>query len=103
MLLALVGLNERSRPLRAYGNAPVLEHRGRVVSTIQPMSTTDATVETAVEPTHEEPTITRHVEPESQAVVAGEPATYFKCECGREAMREQDLRSEAHKAECGAR
>lgn len=65
------------------------------------MSTTDASVETAVEPS-DEPTITRHVEPESQALTTGEPAAYFRCECGREAMRERDLRSEAHLEECDA-
>ena len=69
--------------------------------TTQTMSVYNPTAETTVE-SSDEPTITRHVEPESQAVVAGEPATYFKCECGREAMREQDLRSEAHLEECDA-
>lgn len=64
-------------------------------------SATKTTVESSTET---ESTITRHVEPESQAVVAGEPATYFRCEtCRTEAMCEQDLRSEAHFEECDAR
>ncbi|MFC6906868.1 hypothetical protein [Halalkalicoccus tibetensis] len=45
-----------------------------------------------------EPEITRHVEPPEQG-----GATYYRCECGREAMREQDLRSDAHREECSAR
>lgn len=67
------------------------------------MSVHEPATQTAVESTTEKPTITRPVEPESQAVVRGEPATFYRCECGTEAMREQDLRSVAHKAECGAR
>lgn len=62
------------------------------------MSTHEPAAQTTVEPTTDEPTITRHVEPESQGA-----ATYFRCACGREAMRERDLRSEAHKDECAAR
>lgn len=39
------------------------------------MSTNTSAVQDSIE---REPTITRHVEPESQAVTMDEPATYFK-------------------------
>lgn len=67
------------------------------------MSVYNPPVQNDVEESNDEPTITRHVEPESQALTTGEPATYFRCECGRESMRKRDLRSEAHAAECTAR
>lgn len=67
------------------------------------MSAYGPTTETTVGPQANQPTITRHVEPESQALVPGEPEVYFRCACGREAMRRQDLRSEYHREECTAR
>lgn len=48
--------------------------------------------------TEVEPEITQHVEPAEQG-----GAVYFRCECGREAMRRGDLRSDYHQAECFAR
>ncbi|MFC6906781.1 hypothetical protein [Halalkalicoccus tibetensis] len=66
------------------------------------MSIHESATQTTVESATDKPTIMRHVEPESQALIRGESATYFRCECGCEAMREHDLRSEAHNEECSA-
>ena len=72
--------------------------RAGLFRSTQPMSIYDPTTETAVESNDEnEPAITTHVELESQGA-----QTYFRCSCGREAMRKRDLRSEAHKEECDA-
>ena len=51
----------------------------------------------AIESIESEPTITRHYEAPEQGA-----QTYYRCECGREAMRRKDLRSEAHREECTA-
>lgn len=42
-----------------------------------------------------DPEITVHIENPDQG-----GATYFKCECGREAMRRKDLLGAEHRAEC---
>jgi hypothetical protein len=44
-----------------------------------------------------EPEISRHYESPEQGA-----AVYYRCECGREAMRERDLTGETHRAECSA-
>ena len=57
----------------------------------------EAETETTVESTDDKPAITTHVEPPEHGA-----CTYYRCVCGRVALRRKDLRSEAHLEECDA-
>lgn len=78
------------------------QYRGLGDSTVEHRPTEDAVIVTDGGAVVGEPEITRHVEPESQALVRGEPASYFRCECcGVEAMSRKIVEA-GHREGCEA-